>query len=213
MDLSCGVQPDPCIVVTTVIALRTMNEPLHHLVDTLAERDAGPHLLRIGAVIALAATSLLILVYLAGLVGFVAWLPLGAAIIAFGLFDVGEWFYRLARRATLREEQGSYVYDDIRLHIHWQDGHCRVEARGLFRVIGFVPGRIEIAKLMHRKGMRALCEEKGRLWFGEEFVLEWLRTLRTRETAPALDKFILWLEREPFADLHRKAQREMRSRH
>ena len=140
-------------------------------------------------------------------IGFVATSPLLGIIASVLIVNYGGLLYDGLRWLVWREEEGSYhAFDDIGVHVEWQDGQCRVAASDVFKVLGDAPDGDTCHRLRAHYGRRGFFQDdQGVWWFGEAALPEWLEQ-RARGFDQRALKFRLWLLREVFPPLGKRAE-------
>jgi len=159
------------------------------------------------AVVLYAVAYLLARVIYGPVVGFLVCTPILGAYGAWWLVHHGgantrHWLRWLA----LRKVSGNYhAFDDVSVRIVWRNGQCWVAAKDVFNVL------CEEFDARTRRRLEMSCgqggfvrDERGDWWFGDSALIQWLEK-RSTGFDRRVNRFRLWLEREAFPPLRRKA--------
>jgi hypothetical protein len=157
------------------------------------------------AVVLYAAAYRLARVIYGPVVGFLLCTPILGAYGAWCLVHHGASARHWVRWLVLRKVSSNYhAFDDISVRIVWRNGQCWVAAVDVFNVLH------EEFDATTRRRLEMSCgqggfvrDETGDWWFGDSALLQWLekRTSFDRRVS----RFRLWLEREAFPPMRRKA--------
>lgn len=177
-------------------------------IDQQIQRDQRRFLI-VGAVL-----YALLFAGLAQVVGFflaLVWTaPLLAAVLAYWLVQhwAGKPLHWMKKAAYAGTQGVHHAYDDLPVRVCWDDDRCLVAAHDVFAVLRIPPD-------VRRKTLRRLAldypdgglfvDADQEWWFTEAAVLDWLGSKAQRLDQRAL-RFKLWLERDTFAPLRKKAE-------
>lgn len=141
------------------------------------------------------------------LIGFVICTPVLGAYGAWLLLNHGGAGYRGLRWLALRKVNGCYhAFDDLEVRAEWCDRHCRVAAPDIFNILGEKTSDQTLRRLEISYGPRGFFQDdNGGWWFGEAAILQYLKR-RARKPGHKAHRLQLWLEREVFPPLHKKAE-------
>lgn len=141
------------------------------------------------------------------LLGFVVSSPVlgvyAALWMRFGSESTFRWFKWLA----LREVEGRhYAFQDHPIGIRWSEGQCWVRAQDAFALLKENPDDAALRRMALRFGDTAFHpDSSGSWWFAEHAILEWIAP-RAARPDPVANRFALWLEREVFPPMRRRAE-------
>jgi len=139
--------------------------------------------------------------------GFLICTPILGAYGAWWLVHHGGANARHALRwLAFRKVSGNYqAFDDISVRIAWRNGQCWVAAEDVFKVLR------EEFDARARRRLEMSCgqqdfvrDERGDWWFSDSALVHWLQK-RSTGFDRRVNRFRLWLEREAFPPLRRKA--------
>ena len=148
-----------------------------------------------------------------------AWLvsgPLIGLVVCVPILGVfGSWLLvtncatgcRWIRWLALRGINGNYnAFDDCEVRVEWRDGQCRVAARDVFKALGEELDDKTCRQTRISYGEKNFWQdEHGEWWFGEEAIRQWLNR-RANKFDRRAHRLYLWLEREVFPPLRRRAE-------
>ena len=159
------------------------------------------------AVLLFAAVYSLAWLFFGGLIGFVVCVPILGAYASWILVNHGGAGYRGLRWLALHKVNGNYLaFDDLQVRVEWRDGQCRVAAWDVFNVLHEKLEDQACRRLGISYGEQGFFQdEHGAWWFGEKTILQWLNNRAHKFDKQAL-RLRLWLEREVFPPLHKKAE-------
>lgn len=162
-------------------------------------------LLGIAAFVALYACATF---FLGWLIGFVVITPvIGVAISVFLVKHAAGGTFRWFKRMALNELQGNHhAFNDRPVCVRWQNGECKTLATDVFDILGYRVDATLSRRLALQYGDNGFFgDERGRWWFGESALLDWLQ-----RRAQTLDHQTLrlhrWFEKEVFPPMRKKAE-------
>lgn len=141
------------------------------------------------------------------LLGFVVSSPVlgvyAALWMRFGSESTWRWFKWLA----LRKVDGRhYAFQDHPIGIRLSEGQCWVRAQDAFAVVKEKPDEAALRRLSLRFGDAAFqADASGQWWFAEDAIMAWLAPRAARHD-PVANRFALWLGREVFPPMRRRAE-------
>jgi hypothetical protein len=140
-------------------------------------------------------------------IGFVVTTPVLAAYASWLLLQNGTAGLYVVKWLALRRINGKrHFFDDHAIEIVEVDGRCRVAANDALAVLHIEADAPTLRRLQLQCGAEGFFQDEGgRWWFDEAAIVKWLddsgRTQQHRN-----QRLRLWLEREVFPPLHRKAE-------
>jgi len=136
--------------------------------------------------------------------------PLIGVALSYGLVQhwSGKPLHWMKKAAYAGTQGVHHAYDDLPVRVLWEDESCHVAIRDVFAVMRIPPA--VRAKTLRRLALDypdggVFVDADQEWWFTEAAVLDWLDGKAHQLDQRAL-RFKLWLERDTFAPLRKKAE-------
>lgn len=142
------------------------------------------------------------------LIGFVVITPvIGVAVSVFIVNHGAGGMFRLFKRMALNDLQGiHHAFHDRPVWVRWQDGGCQTLASDVFDILDHQSSGARLRQLARQYGDDGFFkDERGRWWFGESALLDWLHS-RSKTLDHQTLRLHRWFEKEVFPPMRKKAE-------